>query len=77
MGEVNEVQISVPSCMQRISSLDVKTYCALKVKRYTLVITGCKVSMNSKGKIKEGQASSNRVTIQEAETGSAKTLETS
>jgi len=33
--------------------------------------------MNSKGKIEEGQASFDRVTIQEAETGSGKTLKTS
>jgi len=48
--------------------LDVKTDGSLKMQRRTLVINSYEASSNSKGKIKEEeQASSNHVTVEEAE----------
>jgi len=62
LGEVNEVQSSVPSHMKRISTLDVKTDGSLKVKRRTLL-----TSSTSKEKIqRDGQASFHPVTVREA-----------
>ena len=83
LGEVNELQSSIPSRMERISALDIKTDGPLKVKRCTPVITSYEASSNSKEKIKEnGQASSHPITVRDAndlkaETGTAKALETS
>jgi len=52
--------------MKRIFTLGVNIDGSLKVKTYTLVITSCETSSNSKGQIKEEeQPSSNHVTIQE------------
>ena len=82
LGEVNEVQSSVPSSMKRISTLDVKTNGSLKVRRHTLVITSCKTNSNSKGKTEnEEQGSSHPVIVREdddlkVETGSTEALET-
>jgi len=74
LGEVNEVQSSVPSRMKRISALDIKTDGSLKINKYTLVITSCEASSNSNGKIKdEEQASSHLVVVQEADNLKAKT----
>ena len=67
LGEVNEVQSSIPSRMKHISTLDVMTGGSLKVKRHTLVITNCEASSNSKGKIKgDRQTSYHLTTVQEA-----------
>jgi len=67
LGEVNDVQNSIPSSTKCISTLDVKTDDSLKVKRCTLVITNCKASPNSKEKIKgDGQDFFHLITIQEA-----------
>ena len=80
LGEVNELQSSIPSRMERISALDIKTDGPLKVKRCTPVITSYEASSNSKEKIKEnGQASSHPITVRDAndlnaETGTAKAL---
>jgi len=49
LGEVNEIQSSIPSCMKRVSTLDVKNDGSLKVKRRTLVITNYDTNSNSKG----------------------------
>ena len=68
LGEVNEVQSFVPSCMKCVFAFDVKTNGSLKVKRRTLVITSYETSSNSNGKIKdEEQPSSHPITIQEAD----------
>jgi len=54
--------------MKHVSTLDVKTYGSLIVKRRTLVITSYETSSNAKDKIKDKeQVSSNHVTIWEAE----------
>jgi len=67
LGEVNEVQSSVPSCMKCISTLDVKTNGSLIVKSHTLVSTSDRTSLNSNSKIKDKeQLSSHAVTIWEA-----------
>ena len=67
LGKLNEVQSSIPSRKQHISTLDVKTDGSLKVKRRTLVITSYRTSSNSKGKIKdEVQPSSHPITVREA-----------
>jgi len=83
LGDVNEVQSSVASCMKRISTLDITSDGSLKVNRQNLVITNCEVSSTSKEKIKgNGQASFNLVTILEVDdleddTESAKASKTS
>ena len=60
LGETNEVHSFIPSLINCISTLDVKTNGSLKVKRRTLVITGLKANSNSNGKVKEKeQVSSN------------------
>jgi len=55
LGEVNEVQSSIPLRMKCIFTLDVMTDDSLKVKRRILAIIGIKASSNSKGNIKEGE----------------------
>jgi len=83
LGEVNEIEISFPSCMKHIFPLDIKIDGCLKVKRHTLVVTNNVASSNSKEQIKgDGQASSHRITVQEGdylenEIESAQALETS
>uniref|UniRef100_A0A7C9DQF5 Uncharacterized protein n=1 Tax=Opuntia streptacantha TaxID=393608 RepID=A0A7C9DQF5_OPUST len=68
LGEINEVQSSVPSRMKQIAAFDIKTDGSLKIKRCTMVITSYEASSNSKGKIKdEEQASSHPVTAWEAD----------
>jgi len=68
LGEVNEVQSSISSCIKCIAALDIKNDGSLKVKRCSLLITSCDASSNSKDKIKdEEQASSHLVTIWEAD----------
>jgi len=68
LGEVNEVQSSVPSCIKRIATLDVKTNGSLKVKRCNLIITNYKTNSNSKGKIKhEEQTSFHPIIVQDAD----------
>jgi len=57
LGEVNEVQSSISSCMKYISTLDIKTDDSLKVKKHTLVITSCEASSNLKEKNQGGWAS--------------------
>jgi len=54
LGETNEVQSFVPSCVKCIFILDIKTDGSLKVNRCTLVITSCEASLISKAKI-EGE----------------------
>jgi len=74
LGEMKEVQSSVPLRIKRISSLDVKIDGSLKVKIRSLVITNYETRSNSKGKIKgEEQASSYPVTVREADDQKAKT----
>ena len=58
--------------MKHISIVDVKTGDPLKVKIFTLVITYCEASLNSKGKIEEERASSDHFTVQEADDLEAK-----
>jgi len=53
LGEVNEVQSFIPSCIKHISTLDVNTDASLIVKRQILGIINCEGSSNSKRKIKE------------------------
>ena len=48
LGEVNEVQSSIPSRMKLIFSLGIKTDGSLKVKRFTLVIPSYEASSNSR-----------------------------
>jgi len=67
LGEPNQVQSFIPSHTKCISTLDVKIDGSLKVKICTLVITSCDASSNSKEKIKEEQASSDHVIVQEAD----------
>jgi len=68
LGEVNEVQSSVPLSMKCVFFLDVKTDSSLKVKRCTSIITSYETSSNSKVKIKdEEQASSQPITVWEAD----------
>ena len=52
LGEVNEVQNSVPSYMKRIFASDIKTDGSLKVKRHTLVITNYEVARTQRIKSK-------------------------
>jgi len=68
LGEVNEVQSSIPLRMKCIFTLDVKTNSSLQMKKRTLVITNCEASSDSKGKIKEEeQASFGHITVWEAD----------
>jgi len=68
LGEAREVQSLIPSCMKRVSMLDVKIDGSLKVKRRTLVITNYDASSNSKDKIEEeDQVSSNHNMIREVD----------
>jgi len=53
LGEVNEVQNSIPSSMNHIFAVDIKMDDSLKVKKRTLVIISCEASSNSKEKTKE------------------------
>ena len=65
LGELNEVQSSIPTRMKRVSTLDVKIDGSLKVKRHVLVLTGHGAKANSKERTKEEeQASSNRIACQ-------------
>jgi len=60
LGETNEFQSSIPSCMKPVYILNIKSDGSLKVKRHTLVIIYCEISSNSKDKVKdEEQVSSN------------------
>ena len=64
LGEVNQVQNTVPSHMKCIFASGIKADSSLKVKRRTLVITSCETSSNSKEKINEnGQASSHPIIV--------------
>jgi len=83
LGEMNEAQSPIPSCMKRVSTLDVKTDGSLKVKRNSLVITSYGSTSYSNSKIKyEEQPSSHPIIIREADdledgTESAEVLGTS
>ena len=60
LTEINEVQSSIPSCIKRVSTLDVKVDDSLKVMRRVLILTGYGVKASSKERTKEEeQASSN------------------
>jgi len=68
LGEINEVQSSIPSCINRVSTLHVKMDASLQVKRCTLVLTGYGANASSKERTEEEeQVSSNHVTVQEAD----------
>jgi len=54
LGEVNEVQSSIPSHMKYISTLDIMTNGSLKFKRCTLVIINCEATSNFKTKNQRG-----------------------
>jgi len=60
LGEINNVQSTIPSRMKCIFTLDVKIDRSLKVNRCTLVINSYVASSNSKGKIKKEWASFDR-----------------
>ena len=67
-GVINEVQSSIPSCMKRFSSLDVKTDGSLRVKRRTVVFTGQQKNSNSIEETEKDKAvSSNHITIHECD----------
>jgi len=53
LGVINEVQSSVPSCIKRFSTLDVKMDGSLRVKRRTVVLTGQQKSSSSNEKLEE------------------------
>jgi len=40
LGDTNEAQSSIPSRMNRFSTLDIKTEVSLRVKRRTVIFTG-------------------------------------
>jgi len=68
LGETNEFQSFVSSCITRVFTLDVKIDGSLKVKRHTSVITNYDANSNSKDEIKyKDQVSSHHITIQEAD----------
>jgi len=53
LGEINQVQSSIPSCMKHVFTLDVKTNGSIKVKRCTLVLTGHGANASLKKRTKE------------------------
>jgi len=67
-GIMNEVQSSIPSCIKRFSSLDVKTDGSLRVKRRTMIFTGQQNNSDSSNEAKEVEiVPSNHITAHECE----------
>ena len=47
LGDINEVQTSIPSRMKRFSTLDVKTKGSLRMKRRTVIFAGQQTNSDS------------------------------
>ena len=68
LGEINEIQSTITSCMKGISTLYIKNEGSLKLSRRTLVLIGCETSNSSKEIAKaEQQVSSNHIIVQETD----------
>ena len=53
LGEINEVQSTIPSRMKHLLTLDVKTEGSLRVKRRKVVFTGHRVSLSPQEELKQ------------------------
>jgi len=64
LGETNEVQSSIPSHIKCFSTLDVKAYGSLRVKRCTMVLTSHRSNPTPNMEVmQEEQASSNHIIV--------------